>query len=85
MNRHIDELGRIVIPKEIRKVLKINPDDLINIIVENNKIILSKKENTIVERYKEKISFLENKKTVTDFEIGQMKAYKEILMDLEMN
>ena len=44
--RRIDELGRIVIPKDIRKELRIINNDLIEIKVENNKIILSKnKEN----------------------------------------
>ena len=41
--RRIDSLGRIVIPKEIRKCLKIKPDDCLEISVENEKIILTKK------------------------------------------
>ena len=42
--RRIDELGRIVIPKEIRKNLKIKDNDQIEISIENEKIILSKYE-----------------------------------------
>ena len=41
--RHLDELGRIVIPKEIRKNLRINEGDLVEIFVdEKESVILSK-------------------------------------------
>lgn len=40
--RNIDELGRIVIPKEIRTKLSINPQDPIEIYVNEDKIILAK-------------------------------------------
>ena len=41
--RHIDGLGRIVIPKEIRRILRIREGDPLEIFVESdNKIILSK-------------------------------------------
>lgn len=40
--RRIDELGRIVIPKEIRNNLRINETDNIEIYVENEAIILKK-------------------------------------------
>lgn len=46
MNRGIDKLGRIVIPKEIRKKLNITKDTNLNIEVENDKIVLIK-ENDI--------------------------------------
>lgn len=42
MTRRIDELGRLVIPKEIRNNLKIKDNDQIEINILNNKIILSK-------------------------------------------
>lgn len=42
MVRKIDLLGRIVIPKEIRKSLKINSGDDIEMYVENDYIILKK-------------------------------------------
>ena len=45
MTRRIDELGRLVIPKEIRKNLKIKDNDQVEINVIDNKIILSKFEN----------------------------------------
>lgn len=40
--RRIDELGRLVIPKEIRKAFKIKEGDSIEFFVENNRIILEK-------------------------------------------
>lgn len=40
--RKIDELGRIVIPKEIRKSLKLNTGDVVEIFVENNRVYLKK-------------------------------------------
>lgn len=40
--RRIDELGRIVIPKEIRKNLRIKEGDTLEIFVEKEKIILDK-------------------------------------------
>ena len=44
MTRRIDELGRLVIPKEIRNNLKIKDNDQVEITVIDNKIILSKYE-----------------------------------------
>ncbi len=40
--RRIDNLGRIVIPKEVRKSLRIKNGDLIEIIIKNNAVILQK-------------------------------------------
>ena len=40
--RKIDELGRIVLPKELRKYLNINPGDDFQISIESEKIILEK-------------------------------------------
>lgn len=40
--RRLDELGRIVIPKEIRKRLKIENSDLVDIYTEEDRIILKK-------------------------------------------
>ena len=40
--RNLDELGRIVIPMEIRKRLEIKPGDPIEIMVEGSSIILKK-------------------------------------------
>lgn len=40
--RKIDDLGRVVIPKELRKTLELNPQDALEIFVDGNRIILSK-------------------------------------------
>lgn len=40
--RRIDELGRIVIPKEIRNVLNIYPGDNLEILIESTNILLKK-------------------------------------------
>jgi len=40
--RNIDKLGRIVIPKEIRKNLKIRNDDSLEIFIQDDNIILKK-------------------------------------------
>ena len=51
--RKIDDLGRIVLPKELRKYLNINPGDDFQILLEDDKIIL------------EKYSYLKNKENET--------------------
>lgn len=40
--RRLDELGRVVIPKEIRKRLKIKNGDMVDIFTNNDVIILQK-------------------------------------------
>lgn len=40
--RRIDELGRIVIPKEIRKNLRINNGDYLEIFIDDDKVLLDK-------------------------------------------
>lgn len=42
MNRKIDELGRIVIPKEIRNYLNIKYNDCFAIEIKDNSIVLTK-------------------------------------------
>ena len=42
--RHVDELGRIVIPKEARKKLNIDTKDPIEIYLDDNSIVLKKVE-----------------------------------------
>ena len=44
--RRIDELGRIVIPKEMRKKMDIGDNDPVEIYVEGDKIILTKYQST---------------------------------------
>ena len=42
--RKVDELGRIVLPKELRRTLNIDPRDALEIYVDGNRIILKKYE-----------------------------------------
>ena len=48
MSRQIDELGRMVIPKEIRDALDITPKDSMEIYIEGESIILKKAGNCCV-------------------------------------
>ena len=57
--RNIDELGRIVVPKEIRKKLGIENTDPVEIYVEDDKIILKK--------YLPACHFCGNPEDVSDF------------------
>ena len=45
--RHLDDLGRIVIPKEIRKNLGLNESSRLEIMQENKTIVLKIPENKI--------------------------------------
>lgn len=47
MKRKIDELGRIVIPKEYRKQLNVNNDTYFEISVQPNQIVLTAMHNTV--------------------------------------
>ena len=47
--RKIDELGRIVIPIEIRKILNINVGENLEFIVNDNNIIIKK--NNVINNY----------------------------------
>jgi len=51
ITRRIDELGRLVIPKEIRRNLKIKDNDQIEINVIDDKIMLNKYENMNIDKY----------------------------------
>lgn len=42
VTRRLDELGRVVIPKEIRRRLKINNGDMVDIFMEDDSIVLQK-------------------------------------------
>ena len=46
--RRVDELGRVVIPKEIRIQFKIEEKDPIEVYVEGNSIVLRKYEDTCI-------------------------------------
>lgn len=46
--RPVDELGRVVIPKEIRNTLNIKTKDLLEIHIEGEMMILKKNENKCI-------------------------------------
>lgn len=58
--RRVDELGRVVIPIDMRTQLGISEKDPVEIYVEDTSIILKK--------YEEKCIFCGNKKRLVDFE-----------------
>ena len=85
--RRIDELGRIVIPKNIRQELKIRPEDNLKIYIKEDKIVIEKYsemsreieiEKAIAKTIKE---IIKAKVIVTDKEkaiIGESKLKKEL-------
>ena len=46
--RKVDELGRVVLPREMRRVLGIKPGESLNITAEGDRIILTKYEPTCI-------------------------------------
>ena len=46
--RHIDELGRIVLPIEMRRVMELGTADRVEIYVEGDKIILKKHQESCI-------------------------------------
>ena len=46
--RKVDELGRIVLPVELRRTLKIEIRDPLEIYTDGNRIVLKKYENTCI-------------------------------------
>jgi len=46
--RHVDDLGRVVIPKEIRRALRIKEGDALNILVEGNGIRMRRAEKSCI-------------------------------------
>jgi len=59
--RNIDGLGRIVIPKEIRKAFNINNNDPMQILVNGEDIILRKYDITtnVMDKFKELVRYCE--------------------------
>jgi transcriptional pleiotropic regulator of transition state genes len=48
MTRRIDALGRIVVPAELRRILEIRVGDLLDIRVEDGRVVLAKVEQACV-------------------------------------
>ena len=62
MSRPLDEFGRVVIPKEIRRSFKLNPKDMLEIFIVGDSIILKKPETVcIICGSEEQLETVENK------------------------
>ncbi len=72
--RNVDELGRIVVPKELRRNLGMNSSDPVEIFVEEDRIILKK--------YEDKCTFCDNTKELFDFK-GK-KICRECVLGLQV-
>ena len=57
--RKIDELGRVVIPKELRETMEINKKDPMEVFVDEDKIILTK--------YKQSCTFCQSQEDIVEF------------------
>lgn len=66
--RRTDDLGRIVIPREIRRNLGIRDGDPLEIYTENNTIILQKYQTNFADEIRNILTDMENFATVDDFE-----------------
>lgn len=79
--RKVDELGRVVIPMELRKTLSIEEKDTIEIFVDEDKIILKKFESNMTcaitgEVSNDNLSMLDGKLILS--EQGAQQLIKEI-------
>ena len=77
ITRKIDELGRIVLPKEIRKTLNINTGDDFQISIENEKIILQRYLK-LKNREKEIIKILDTFIKIYNYKIYMIIGNKDI-------
>ena len=67
--RKIDDLGRIVLPKELRRHLNINTGDDFQIILDNNRIILER--YSYLKNYeKDILKIIESFTEVTNYDIN---------------
>lgn len=73
MYRKIDELGRLVIPKEIRNTLGFKPGDEIKIEIKNNQIILEKEKSINIKEY------IQEKMLETDITTETYRALNDVL------
>lgn len=87
--RRIDELGRVVIPKEIRKTLKIREGDTLEIYVEKDSIILRKFShlNNLSSTAKKMVSIVSNtlKKNIIIVDLDHVLACSKNLEETYLN
>lgn len=75
--RKIDNLGRIVIPKELRKTMEITKEDPIEIFEGENKVILKKCEISCVFCDNSSANFRFQGKLVCDDCLNELKEFKD--------
>lgn len=85
--RRIDDLGRIVIPKEIRRSLNIKEGDPLEIFTDQEYVCFKKysKADIINDNIEIIINAIRNKpkeETIDDFVIAQLKSIAEIYKDI---
>lgn len=81
--RRVDDLGRIVIPREIRKNLGIREGDPLELYVEKDTIIFQKYQANFADEIQNILAKMENFTTVDDFENTEDYArVKEIRQEL---
>lgn len=65
--RHIDDLGRIVIPKEFRNKLNFNSGELLDMKLENGNLIITKSKNLLdINKMRELIDLFEH---ISDYDL----------------
>ncbi|WP_461809789.1 stage V sporulation protein T [Faecalimonas sp.] len=67
--RRIDDLGRVVIPKEIRRTLRIREGDPLEIFTDRNGEVILKKYSPIGELYKISCEYTESLSSVTGYTV----------------
>lgn len=76
MKRHFDKLGRIVIPKEMRKELNFEVNDCAEISLIENKIILSNPKNNDIDKRLEFLMERENKLQSIEYLLKNVESIK---------
>lgn len=94
ITRRIDELGRIVIPKEIRKNLKIQDCDEMDIFLEGNSIVLNKHEMEVdnvinifvntVSKYLNKNVLFTSKEKIISYSLINKEKIEKITLDSDI-
>lgn len=77
MYRKIDELGRFVIPKEIRNTLGLKTGDEMKIEIKNNQVILEKENSINIKEY------IQGKMLETDITTETYRVLNDVLEKLE--
>lgn len=86
--RRIDELGRVVIPKEIRRSLKIKEGDPLEIYRDNDKLVLVKyapedDKQDAVDTLREWLKDVEQSAALTDIERMTLKMLLDKVADVK--